>query len=87
MTPSGVICITLNLSIFLSVASTTGQQAASGSGGNQNIIMMVPGAAGGSPTIQRIPLPGMIYVFLHERGQCWTNDVHINRQMQGLPIV
>ena len=40
-------------------ASSTGQ--ASGSGGqNQNIIMMVPGAAGGSPTIQRIPLPGRL---------------------------
>lgn len=40
-------------------ASSTGQ--ASGSGGqNQNIIMMVPGAAGGSPTIQRIPLPEML---------------------------
>ena len=49
--------------------------------------MMVPGAAGGSPTIQRIPLPGMIHVFLHERGPRWTNDIHINRQMQGLPIV
>lgn len=42
-------------------ASSTGQGQASGSGGqNQNIIMMVPGAAGGSPTIQRIPLPEML---------------------------
>ena len=39
--------------------STSGQQ--SGGNGNQNIIMMVPGAAGGSPTIQRIPLPGKIF--------------------------
>merc|ERR1711934_609915 len=31
-----------------------------GGGQNQNIIMMVPGAAGGSPTIQRIPLPEML---------------------------
>ncbi len=41
-------------------SSIGGQQASVGtsSNGNQNIIMMVPGAAGGSPTIQRIPLPG-----------------------------
>ena len=45
-------------------ASSTGQGQASGSGGqNQNIIMMVPGAAGGSPTIQRIPLPGKLHDF------------------------
>ena len=45
-------------------ASSTGQGQASGSGGqNQNIIMMVPGAAGGSPTIQRISLPGKLQNF------------------------
>ena len=49
-------------------ASSTGQGQASGSGGqNQNIIMMVPGAAGGSPTIQRIPLPGKFHNFLTQR--------------------
>ena len=73
--------------VFLPVASTTGQQAASGSGGNQNIIMMVPGAAGGSPTIQRIPLPGMICVFVNKKGPRWTYNVHISSKMQGLPIV
>lgn len=43
-------------------SSIGGQQASVGtsSNGNQNIIMMVPGAAGGSPTIQRIPLPEML---------------------------
>jgi len=44
--------------------ATTPQAGAAGAagaaGGNQNIIMMVPGAAGGSPTIQRIPLPEML---------------------------
>merc|ERR1711899_179835 len=43
-----------------STTSTTGQQAATANSGNQNIIMMVPGATGGSPTIQRIPLPEML---------------------------
>jgi len=38
--------------------TNSGQQA--NGGNNQNIIMMVPGAAGGSPTIQRIPLPEML---------------------------
>jgi len=42
-------------------ASTTSTTATSGnSAGNQNIIMMVPGATGGTPTIQRIPLPEML---------------------------
>lgn len=39
-----------------STASANGGQAA-----NQNIIMMVPGATGGtSPSMQRIPLPGLL---------------------------
>ena len=45
--------------VATSTASTT-----TGNSGNQNIIMMVPGATGGSPTIQRIPLPGMKDFFL-----------------------
>ena len=40
-------------------AAATTTTANSANSGNQNIIMMVPGATGGSPTIQRIPLPGM----------------------------
>lgn len=40
-------------------ASTTSTSTTTNSG-NQNIIMMVPGATGGSPTIQRIPLPEML---------------------------
>ena len=42
-------------------AAATTTTANSANSGNQNIIMMVPGATGGSPTIQRIPLPGMIF--------------------------
>ena len=46
-------------------ASTTSTTATSGnSAGNQNIIMMVPGATGGTPTIQRIPLPGKVLTYL-----------------------
>lgn len=41
--------------VATSSASTT-----TANSGNQNIIMMVPGATGGSPTIQRIPLPEML---------------------------
>lgn len=45
-------------------ASTTSTTATSGnSAGNQNIIMMVPGATGGTPTIQRIPLPGKVPIY------------------------
>ena len=46
--------------VATSTASTT-----TGNSGNQNIIMMVPGATGGSPTIQRIPLPGMQEIFFY----------------------
>jgi len=41
-------------------AAATTTTANSANSGNQNIIMMVPGATGGSPTIQRIPLPEML---------------------------
>ena len=43
---------------FYRVATSSASTTTANSG-NQNIIMMVPGATGGSPTIQRIPLPGM----------------------------
>merc|ERR1712004_964898 len=43
-----------------SATASAQQQQQAGSGSNQNIIMMVPGATGGSPTIQRIPLPEML---------------------------
>ena len=48
---------------FYRVATSSASTTTANSG-NQNIIMMVPGATGGSPTIQRIPLPGMKEFFL-----------------------
>ena len=59
-TPTGVSVA----SAVQQTASTTSTTATSGnSAGNQNIIMMVPGATGGTPTIQRIPLPGKVPIF------------------------
>ena len=43
-------------------AATSTATTTTANSGNQNIIMMVPGATGGSPTIQRIPLPGMKFI-------------------------
>ena len=49
---------------FYRVATSSASTTTANSG-NQNIIMMVPGATGGSPTIQRIPLPGMQEIFFY----------------------
>ena len=46
-------------------AATSTATTTTANSGNQNIIMMVPGATGGSPTIQRIPLPGMQEIFFY----------------------
>lgn len=52
------ITTTASAAATSSATASAQQQQQAGSGSNQNIIMMVPGATGGSPTIQRIPLPG-----------------------------
>ena len=53
------VATTTTAATSTAAASASGQQT--GAGGNQSVIMMVPGATGGSPTIQRIPLPGKFY--------------------------
>merc|ERR1719361_2305488 len=54
------ITTTASAAATSSATASAQQQQQAGSGSNQNIIMMVPGATGGSPTIQRIPLPEML---------------------------